>query len=128
MFRNKILIRALMATALLMFAIPVVASAQIYDRYRHDRGDQYDLRNAIVQLENSSARLEDNLSATRATRGRRVLGFMWVANDNSAAVAEIRDFRRAVRESGRLVDSDPPEVHRATAIAGEVYIPAIGRP
>jgi hypothetical protein len=89
-----------MATALLIFAIPVVASAQIYDRDRYDRGDRSDLRNAIVQLENSSARLEDDLSATRV---RRVLGFSWVTNNsaNSAAVGEVRDFRRAVRELRR---------------------------
>jgi hypothetical protein len=89
-----------MATALLIFAIPVVASAQIYDRDRYDRGDRSDLRNAIVQLENSSARLEDDLSAIRV---RRVLGFSWVTNNsaNSAAVGEVRDFRRAVRELRR---------------------------
>ena len=100
MLRHKIFIRTLIATALLVVALPAVASAQIYDRYRGDRSDRYDLRNAIVQLENSSARLEDNLSATRATRGRRVLGMFLVTNENSAA-GEIRDFRDAVRELRR---------------------------
>ncbi|HEV8588438.1 MAG TPA: hypothetical protein VGQ72_06155 [Pyrinomonadaceae bacterium] len=88
-----------------MFAIPVVASAQIqiYDRYRYDRSDRYDrseLRNALARLENSSARLESDLSMTR---GRRVFGgLFWVTNptDNNA-IAEVRDFRIAVRQLRR---------------------------
>ena len=59
-----------MATALLIFAIPVVASAQTYDRYRYDRGDRGDVRDAIQHLDNASVRLENDLSRTR---GRRVL-------------------------------------------------------
>jgi hypothetical protein len=93
-----------------MFAIPVVASAQIriydqdrYDRDRYDRSDRYDrgaLRSALAQLENSSARLESDLSATR---GRRVLGgLFWISNPtDSAAVNEVRDFRIAVRQLRR---------------------------
>lgn len=103
--RKNILIRLLLAIALLMFAIPVVASAQIqiYDRYRYDRSDRYDrseLRNALARLENSSARLESDLSMTR---GRRVFGgLFWVTNptDNNA-IAEVRDFRIAVRQLRR---------------------------
>jgi hypothetical protein len=88
-----------------MFAIPVVASAQIqiYERNRYDRSDRYDrseLRNALARLENSSARLESDLSTTR---GRRVFGgLFWVTNptDNNA-IAEVRDFRIAVRQLRR---------------------------
>jgi len=81
--RNNILIRLLVATALLILAIPVVASAQYYNRDRYDRADTTD-------------RLESDLSFAR---GRRVLGgLLWVGEDNSASVAEVRDFRRAVRE------------------------------
>jgi len=84
-----------MATALLIFAIPVVASAQNYDRYRYDRGARGDVRDAIQQLDNASVRLENDLSRTR---GRRVLGLFWVTNTDSAAVAQVRDFRSAVRQ------------------------------
>jgi hypothetical protein len=99
--RKNILIRLLMATALLIFAIPVVASAQIqiYDRYRYDRDiDRDDVHDAIIRLQNSSARLESNLSTPR---GRRVLGLFWVTNTDTTAIAEVRDFRRAVRELRR---------------------------
>jgi len=90
-----------MATALLILAIPAVASAQNYnrdryDRDRYDRADTRDIHDAIIRLDNSSARLENDLSYTQ---GRRILGgLLWVGEDNSAAVAEVRDFRRAVRE------------------------------
>ena len=98
--RNNILIRILMATALLILAIPVVASAQIYNRSyeydRYDRVDQRDLRNAIVQLDNSSARLEGDLNVGR---NRRVFGgLFWVRSRDNTGAAEVRDFRQAVRE------------------------------
>jgi hypothetical protein len=99
--RKNILIRLLMAIALLIFAIPVVASAQIqiYDRYRYDRDNDWDdVHDAIIRLQNSSARLESNLSTPR---GRRVLGLFWVTNTDTTAVVEVRDFRRAVRELRR---------------------------
>jgi hypothetical protein len=103
--RKNTLVRLGLAIALLIFAIPVVASAQIqtYDRYRYDRRDSYDrgaLRSALVQLDNSSARLESDLSATR---GRRVLGgLFWITNPtDSNAIAEVRDFRIAVRQLRR---------------------------
>ncbi|HEV8138182.1 MAG TPA: hypothetical protein VGP81_00295 [Pyrinomonadaceae bacterium] len=106
--RKNILGRFVLAIALLIFAIPVVASAQIRiyerDRYdRSDRNDRYDrgaLRNAMAQLDYSSARLESDLSVTR---GRRVLGgLFWISNPNdNAAIAEVRDFRVAVRQLRR---------------------------
>jgi len=103
--RKNILVRLGLAIALLIFAIPVVASAQIriYDRDRYDRSDNYDrgaLRSAMAQLENSSARLESDLSATR---GRRVLGgLFWVTSPRDTdAIAEVRDFRIAVRQLRR---------------------------
>jgi hypothetical protein len=105
--RNKVFLRLLMATALLIFAIPVVASAQVYpverdqyDRYnrnpydRYDRDDQRDARQAIRVLENSSARLQGDLNVNR---GRRVFGF-WIGNNNSAAVDQVRNFRMALRD------------------------------
>ena len=93
--RNKILIRLLMVTTLLILAVPVVASAQFYNRDRYDRTDRRDVHDAIVRLDNSSARLESDLSYTR---GRRVLGVFWVSNSDPNAVAQVRDFRRAVRQ------------------------------
>jgi hypothetical protein len=106
--RKNILGRFVLAIALLIFAIPVVASAQIqiYERDRYDRSDRYDrydrggLRSALAQLDNSSARLENDLSATR---GRRVLGgLFWLTNPtDSNAIAEVRDFRVAVRQLRR---------------------------
>ncbi len=93
--RNKILIRLLMVTTLLILAIPVVGSAQFYNRDRYDRSDVRDVHDAIVRLYNSSARLESDLSYTR---GRRVLGIFWVNNGDPNAVAQVRDFRRAVRQ------------------------------
>jgi hypothetical protein len=96
--RNKILIRLLMATALLILAFPVVAAAQTYNRGnrdRYDRFDQRDIRDAIVRLDNSSARLENDVSIPQ---GRRVFGVFWAGRTDSATVAEVRDFRRAVRQ------------------------------
>jgi hypothetical protein len=105
--RQSFLIKVLMATALLILSVPVVASAQIYDRYRNDRVDRYDrinrnelreAREAIVRLDNSAERLENNLNVTR---GRRVLGMFWVTNNENTPLAEIREFRRTVRELRR---------------------------
>src|SRR6185436_1132161 len=96
--KYKLVLRLLMATALLILAIPVVASAQIYNRDypgRYDRDDRRDARQAINRLANASARLESDLSVTR---GRRVLGIFWVGNSNSAAVDQVRDFRMAVQD------------------------------
>ena len=93
--RNKILIRLLMVTTLLILAIPIVGSAQFYNRDRYDRSDGRDVHDAIVRLDNSSARLESDLSYTR---GRRVLGIFWVSNSDPNAVAQVQDFRRAVRQ------------------------------
>jgi len=84
-----------MVTTLLILAIPVVGSAQFYNRDRYDRSDVRDVHDAIVRLDNSSARLESDLSYTR---GRRVLGIFWVSNSDPNAVAQVRDFRRAVRQ------------------------------
>ena len=76
--RNKLLMKLLMATALLILAIPAVGSAQIYNRDidrdgygRYDRDDRHDARQALNRLENASARLQGDLNVTR---GRRVLG------------------------------------------------------
>jgi hypothetical protein len=105
--RNKVFLRLLMATALLMFAIPVVASAQSYriyerdqrdpyDRYnQYDRDDQRDARQAIRVLETSSARLQGDLNVNS---GRRVLGLFWVRDNNGAAVDQVRNFRMALRD------------------------------
>lgn len=98
--RNKILIRILMATALLILAIPVTASAQIYNRgYDSDRFDRRDVRDAIARLDNAGARLESDLNVRRQ---RRVFGgLFWVRNVDTNAIVQVRDFRRAVRELRR---------------------------
>ena len=91
--RNKILIRLLMATALLILAFPVVASAQFYNRDRYDRSDRRDVRDAIMRLNNASARLESDLNYVGR---RRVLGIFTLTTSDPTAIAEVREFRRAV--------------------------------
>jgi len=106
--RNNLLLKTLITAALLILAIPIGASAQVYrerynDRYndRSDYRDQYNqvdprqARDAIQRLDYSAARLEGDLSVNR---GRRVLGFFWVTTTDTTAIAEVRDFRRAVRQ------------------------------
>jgi hypothetical protein len=102
--RNNLLLKTLMTAALLILAIPIGASAQVYrDRYnnRYDNRDQSDqvnrrqAREAIQRLDNSAARLESDLNVNR---GRRVLGIFWLGNTNNTAIAEVRDFRSAVRQ------------------------------
>ena len=97
MRRNTL--RILLATALLICALPVVASAQIYERYNYDRSNQRSVRDAVARLDNASARLENDLDYGRQ---RRVLGgLFWVNTVDSTAVVEARDFRIAVRDLRR---------------------------
>jgi hypothetical protein len=90
--------------ALLISAVPAAVSAQTYrdrssDRYnnrgQYDRANRRDARDAIARLENSSARLENDLNVTP---GRRVLGIFQLRNVDSSSVAQVRDFRRSVRQ------------------------------
>jgi len=98
--KHNNLIRILVAAALLIVAVPVIASAQVYNRYdpgdRYDRSNRFDVRDAIARLDNAGARLQSDLYAGNE---RRVLGgilsFRSVDND---AVAEVRNFRRAVTD------------------------------
>ena len=96
----KILTRPLIAAALLILAIPLVASAQVYNRDRNDNRDQYnrvdrrDVRDALTRLDSSSVRLENDLNYTP---GRRVLGVFQLRTVDNNAIAQVRDFRRAVR-------------------------------
>jgi hypothetical protein len=94
--KNNILTRILLAAALLIVAAPVIASAQIYNRYDNDRSDRRDVREAIARLDNASARLQGDLNYGNE---HRVLGgmlsFRTVDND---AIDQVRDFRRAVRD------------------------------
>jgi hypothetical protein len=96
--RNNTVLRLLMITALLVLvilAIPGVASAQGYNRDRYDRSDRRDLRNALMQLNNASARLESDLNSMQR---RRVFGIFSLTTTDPAAIAEVRDFRRALFE------------------------------
>jgi len=93
--RNNTLLRLLMATALLILAIPVVASAQFYNRDRYDRYDRRDVRDAIMRLNSASARLESDLNNMER---RRVFGIFSITTTDPSAVAEVRDFRRALFE------------------------------
>ena len=102
MRRNTL--RILLATALLICALPVVASAQIYERNNYYRSDRRDVRDAVARLENASARLESDLNYGRE---RRVLGgLFWARTVDSTAVVETRDFRNAVRELRRSFRGD----------------------
>ena len=98
--RRNILARLIFTAALLILALPLVSSAQIYnrydyDRYNSDRTDR-DVHEAIRQLDISSARLENDLNYGRT---RRVFGgiFQFRTVDNGA-IDQVRDFRRAVRD------------------------------
>jgi len=99
--RRNILARLIFTASLLILALPIVTSAQIYnrndyDRYNYDRTDRRDVQQAIRQLDISSARLENDLNYGRT---RRVFGgiFQFRTVDTSA-IDQARDFRRAVRE------------------------------
>src|SRR5947209_15489249 len=98
--RSKLLIRSLLATALLLMAIPAVASAQIYNRYdRYDQSSRWDIRQAIARLDNSSSRLESDLNVGRE---RTVLGgLLSFRTVDNQAVMEVRDFRSSVRDLRR---------------------------
>jgi len=120
--RYSILTKTLMATALLILAIPLGASAQIYNRDRYnnrdfnrdqyDRMNRRDARDAINRLDNSTARLESDLNFTTS---RRVLGIFQFRTVDNNAVAQVRDFRRAVRQlrnasnDGRALDNSVNE-------------------
>jgi hypothetical protein len=103
--RYSILTKPLMAAALLILAIPLGASAQVYNRARYnnrdvnrdryDRMNPRDARDAISRLENSSARLESDLNFTPS---RRVPGIFQLRTVDNNAVAQVRDFRRVVRQ------------------------------
>lgn len=104
--RQNILNRFLLAVALLILAAPSAASAQIYrdrsyDRYNNrdqdqsDRVNRRDVREVIMRLENSSVRLENDLNSTP---GRRVLGVFQLRAVDNEGIAQVRDFRRAVRQ------------------------------
>jgi hypothetical protein len=98
--KNNILIRILLATALLIVAAPVIASAQIYQRYdpyRYNRSTtRQDVRDAINQLERASARLQNDVNTgQRRTVLGGILSFRTVDNE---AVDQVRDFRRMVRD------------------------------
>ena len=98
--RHNILTKPLIAAALLILTVPLVASAQVYNRDRYDNRDQYDrvdrrdVRDAITRLDSSSTRLENDLSYTPE---RRVLGIYQLRTTDNNAIAQVRDFRRAVR-------------------------------
>ena len=94
------LISLLATTVFLVLAIPAVTSAQVYRTYDdnrdYNRADRRDAREAISRLENTGARLESDL---RSGSGRRVLGgLFYVRNVDNTAIAEVRDFRRAVQD------------------------------
>jgi hypothetical protein len=93
--RHNLITKPLIAAALLILAIPLGASAQIYrDRY-NDRVDRRDVQNVINRLENSSTRLENDLNYAP---GRRVLGIFQLRTVDDNAIAQVRDFGRAVRQ------------------------------
>src|SRR5258708_13813870 len=101
--RHNILPKPLMAAALLILAIPLGASAQVYrDQYnrydnqdRYDRANRQDTRVVINRLEGLSARLENDVNFTPT---RRVLAIFQFRTVDSDAIAQVRHFRRAVRQ------------------------------
>jgi hypothetical protein len=94
-----------MMGVLIILAVPVAASAQVYsrDRYndRYNNRDQYDrmnrrdVREVISRLDNTTAQLENDVNSTP---GRRVMGIFQFRTVDNNAIAQVRDFRRAVRQ------------------------------
>ena len=99
--RRNILASLVFTAVLLILALPIVTSAQVYNRYdydrdRYDRTDRRDVQQAIRQLDNSSARLENDLNYGRT---RRVFGGIFQFRTvDTGAIDQVRDFRRAVRD------------------------------
>ena len=101
--KHNILFKILMPAALLIVALPAIGSAQSYDRYdpyrdrdRYDQSNRRDVHDAIMRLDNASARLQADLSAGGE---RSVLGgLLSFRSVDTEAIAEVRDFRRAVRD------------------------------
>ena len=97
--KNNILIRLLLATALLIVAAPVIASAQgyrPYEPYRYDRSSRQDVRDALNRLDRAGARLQSDVNAGRQ---RTVLGgILSFRTVDNQAVDQVREFRRAVRD------------------------------
>jgi hypothetical protein len=92
--KQNILNRFFMAAALVIVALPIAGSAQSYGRY--DQSNRRDVRDAIMRLDNASARLQADLNAGRE---RIVLGgLLSFRSVDTDAIAEVRDFRRAVRD------------------------------
>ena len=97
--KNNNLIRIVMVAALLIFAIPAIASAQIYNRYepydRYNQSSRRDVHDAITRLANVSAQLQGDLNAGSE---RRIFGgLLSFRSVDSESVAQVRDFRLAVR-------------------------------
>ena len=101
--KHNILFKILMPAALLIVALPVIASAQSYERYdpyrdrdRYDQSNRRGVHDAIMRLDNASARLQADLS----TGGERSVlgGLLSFRSVDTEAIAEVRDFRRAVRD------------------------------
>src|SRR5258708_2053652 len=114
--RHNILTKLLIAAALLILAIPIGASGQVYrdrynDRYnnrdQYDRMDPRDVRDAINRLESSSSRLENDLNYTP---GRRVLGIFQLRTTDDSAIEQVRDFSRAL-STLRNSSPNPPDFH-----------------
>lgn len=96
----------MMAIALLILAIPATALAQVYERNysRYDRVDRRDVRDAISRLDNSSVRLQQDLNSGK---NRRVLGgLFWVRNVDENSIAQVRNFRDALRDLRRSFRED----------------------
>src|ERR1043166_3054270 len=94
--KNNILIKILLAAALLIVAAPVVASAQIYNRYDYDRSNRRDVRDAIARLDNAGARLQGDLNY--GSERRLLGGLLSFRSVDNEAIDQVRDFRRAVRD------------------------------
>ena len=105
--KNKLLSKFLITAGLLILAIPIGASAQIYrdrtynrydNRDQNDRVNRRELRMAIQRLDNAAARLENDVDVPRARGARGVLGFFLTGRTDNRSIAEIRDFRSAVAQ------------------------------
>ncbi len=94
--RRNILARLIFTVVVLILALPIVTTAQDYNRYGYDRTDRRDVQQAIRQLDMSSARLENDLNYGRT---RRVFGGIFQFRTvDTGAIDQVREFRRAVRD------------------------------